>query len=171
MADNDRYAPPNNKRGLIRLGRGLFQHECPSCLITAIWQSPSEDEAPRGIALCNNEDILCAGESREDSSGRGVLEFRQNALGAPVTSVVNEIVGIPPGVARTHLSEPRPNVVGRATNGDGMVDCPDGIRNQVVARKGLLPFGSGGADLLFGVAGECHEYRCSPSHDEQEFPS
>jgi len=107
----------------------LFEHECPSGLVKSLLQSPRQYEAAFRFILRYDEDILCSGKRREHASNRDVLKFRQDSLGAPMTAIVNEIVGIPSGASRTHLGEPRPNIGRRAMNCDGVVHDTNRIWN------------------------------------------
>jgi hypothetical protein len=119
---------------------GIFNDERPGGLILAAGQSPRENEAVLPLALRDQEPAGSSGECGEYASHADVLMIGQDAFGAKLTAVRDEVVGIPSGMARTHLGQPRPDVVRRATNRDGVIDRAQGLRNQVVPGKnpGLL---------------------------------
>jgi len=52
-----------------------------------------------------------------------------------------------------------------------MINCTDGIGNQVVTRKRLPPLNGSGVNLMIGIGGECQQHCHSPSQDEQDSPS
>lgn len=90
--------------------------------------------------LRDQEHVLGSGDCRQYASHADVLILRQNAFGAALGTVVNEVVAVPHGAARTHLGQPRPDIMGRPTNRDGVVDGSEGLRNKGVSGKspGLL---------------------------------
>jgi hypothetical protein len=114
---------------------GIFNDERPGSLILAARQSPRENEAVLPLALRDQEPAGSSGECGEYASHADVLIIGQDAFGAKLTAVRDEVVGIPSGTARTHLGQPRPDVVRRATNRDGVIDRAQGLRNQVVSGK------------------------------------
>src|SRR5208337_3073453 len=133
-----RHATPYDQARLV--GLGLFQDERPGGLIPAARQSPCEDEAVLPFALRDYEHVLSSGECGEYASHTGVLITGQDAFGAALTAVIDEVVGVPSGAAGAHLHQPRPDLMRRATNCNGVIDRAKGLRNQVVSGKssGLL---------------------------------
>lgn len=53
-----------------------------------------------------------------------IVFWPEQAFGAVVAAVINEIVGIPAGAPCAHLSQPGPHVARGAANGDGVLTEP-----------------------------------------------
>src|SRR5271167_2977312 len=96
------YATAHDQSRLIWLR--LFQHECPSRLVTTICQSPRKNEATIRLILRHSEHVSDSGEGGEYASHRDALIFRQDAFGAVMPAVVDEIIGIPSSATGAHLN-------------------------------------------------------------------
>ena len=101
--------------------------------------------------LPNTEYIFRSGQRREYVSCGNILVFGQDTLGAAMSTVVYEVVGVPSRTSRTHLDEPRPNILRRTMDRDGMADRTNRVWNQFISRKILGAFGSRSFDLHTGV--------------------
>ncbi len=87
------------------------------------------------FALRDHEHISGSGEGGEHASYADVLIIGQNAFGAMMTAVIDEVIGVPSGAAGAHLGQPRPDLTRRTLNRDGVIDRAKGLRNQVVSGK------------------------------------
>jgi hypothetical protein len=103
------------------------------------------------LTLHDDEHIRSSGKCGEYPAHVDALIRGQDAFGAALTAVIDEIVGIPSGAAGAHLGQPRPDVMRRATNRDGVIDRAEGLRNQVVSGKSPGLLARSGADLPPGV--------------------
>jgi hypothetical protein len=111
------------------------------------------------LTLCDKEYVPSSGKRREYSSYADVLVVGQDAFSAVMGTFVNEVVGVPTGPVGAHLGEPRLDVAGRATNGDGVIDRADRQGNQIVPGKCPDAFFRGSADLHASANGEYRD-RC-----------
>src|SRR5579884_54538 len=120
-----------------------------------------------GLTLRDNKDAGSARECRKYAPHADVLVLRQDALGAGVTAIIDEGVGVPPAATSAHLSQPRPNVMRRAANSYGVIDRADWPGNQVVSGKSPRPLAGSGSDLEVGVNRECRECNQYPEKCKQ----
>src|SRR5208337_2592297 len=146
------HAATYDQASLARLR--LFEDKGPSDLIPAVGQAPGKNQAVFRLTLCNDKHVLRAGERREHAAHTDVLQVGEDAFGAVVSAVINEVVGIPPGAAGAHLHQPRPDLARRATHGDCVMHRADRLRNQIVSGKGADALGGSGADLEAGISCE-----------------
>jgi hypothetical protein len=86
-----------------------------------------------------------------------------------VATVVNEVVGVLSSPVGAHLSKPRPDLMRRATNRDGVIDGADWLENQVVSGKGPGALVSRGADLRAGTNRKYREHYRYSEKNEQQF--
>jgi len=88
-----------------------------------------------------------------------------------VSAVIDEVIAVPSSAPGAHLGQPSPDVMGRAMNGDGVIDRANGLGNQVVSGKGLGYLARCSVDLHAPVSRKCHEDRQSPrKYDQYLFP-
>lgn len=99
-----------------------------------------------------------------------ILIVLSDAVGAAVTTVVNEVVGVPSGPVGSHLSQPWPDVMSKATNRDGVIDRADRLGNQIVSGKGPGTLVRSSVDLHGGINRKHREYyRYSENNNEEQF--
>ena len=134
-------------------------------------------------AICQERTRLCSsshcattntsvapGSAGKDASDADALIFRQDTFGAALTAVIDEVVGVPSGAAGAHLGQPRPDVMRRTPNRDGVIDRAEGLRNQVVSGKSPGLLARSGADLPAGINRNCCEdYQHSGKYKQHPF--
>ncbi len=77
----------------------LFQDERPGGLILAAGQSPVKNEAALRLALRHQKHVPSSGKCTEYASHADVLVLGQDALGAAMAAVIDEVVCVPSGAA------------------------------------------------------------------------
>ena len=123
-----------------------------------------------GLILHDRKHVGYSRERGEYTARLDVLKLRQDAIRTAVAAVIDEVVSVPPSSAGSHLDKPGPDVMRRATNGDGVIDRADGLGNQAVSGKSPGLLASSRADLHAAVSRKCREdYQCSGEHN-QYFP-
>ena len=149
----------------------LFQDERPGGLILAAGQSPGKNEAALDLALRHEKNVPSSGKCREYAPYSDVLVLGQDAFGAAMAAVIDEVVCVPSGAAGAHLGQPRPDVTRRAMNCDSVIDGSQGLGNQIVSgkRPGFLT--RSGVDLHAGINSKGHkDYQYPRKYDQGVFP-
>src|SRR5207302_6376293 len=77
-------------------------------------------------------------------SDRQVLELRNDALGAGVTQVVEQIVAVPAGTPGANLDQPWPDLLGRCADGNRPRGVEGRLKHVVIARQSTPHFVVGG---------------------------
>src|SRR5208282_2777369 len=91
------HAATDDQASLARLR--LFEDKGPRGLILTVGQAPGKNQAVLGLALRNDKDILHTRECGEHAANTDALQVGEDAFGAVVAAVINEVVGIPSGAA------------------------------------------------------------------------
>jgi hypothetical protein len=148
---------------------GFFEDVRSSSLMLTVGQPPRKNQAVFGLTLHNDEGILHPRERWKYTPDVDVLKAGQDTFGARVPTVINEVVGVPPGPVGTHLDQPQPHVTRRAMNADGVIDRTDGPGDEIVACKSTGALVRRGADLPASVNRQSREYQRYAEKNEQYF--
>src|SRR5271167_2651081 len=120
-----------------------------------------------GLILHDSKYVGYPRERGEYTARLDVLKLRQDAIRTAVAAVIDEVVSVPPTSAGSHLDQPGPDVMRRATNGDRVIDRADGLGNQTVSGKSPGSLARSRANLHAAVSRKRREnYQCSGEHNQ-----
>ena len=136
----------NEARGTVL---HVFEDKRPRQQRRVVWRRPADDEKALRLERQHREAVGHSRQRREDHAGGEVLKLRDDACGARLATVVEEIVAVPSrATSRTHLHEPRPHVMSRASDGESMRQRCNRFGDDVVARKRAQSLVTSGSDGL-----------------------
>ncbi len=117
------------------IGGALLENKRPRHQRRTVGPWPTENQKSLRLKRKDDKALRHAWQRREHGTDGKVLEPRHDARRTRLASVVQGVIAVP---ARTtpgpHLNKPRPHRTRRTGDGDGVRQCADGVRDELVAR-------------------------------------
>ena len=151
------------------IGLRLFEDERPSGLILPLGNRQERTRLCSGSHCATTNTSVAPGRAGNTLPTWIFLIVWQDTFGAAVAAVIDEVVGVPSSAVGAHLDKPRPDVMRRATNRDGVIDRADRLGNQVVSSKSPGTLVRSGADLPARVNRKYREHYRYSEENEQQF--